>query len=270
MNQTTRQLIDTHTQLAAARNILAATGKSPRQLGDESRRKVIKWLYHWGYTSSTLVQLLLDRTAGGYAQKLAKQGWLTATKTVSGNPTAYFTLTEQGLQEAERISCALYRYPEIDNYKVNQQQIRHYLIAQAATLNGLHAGIIARYETERMFAQSGDESGVKRPDVVWHTQAGLKIAVEIELTAKWGRDLDEFVLAIGRALQSTENRCASYNRFAIISDSPAIIERYRAAMQPGVNLSIWKKNQRNHWGIEKTGSVPDWLINKIDFQLIGE
>ena len=270
MNQTAQQLTDTHSQLAAARNILAATGKSPRQLGVESRRKVIEWLYHWGYTSSTLIQLLLDRTSGGYAQKLAKQGWLTATKTVSGSPTAYFTLTEQGLQEAERLSCALYRYPEIDNYKVNQQQIRHYLIAQAATLNGLHAGIITRYETERMFAQSGDKSGVKRPDVVWHTQAVLKIAVEIELSAKWERTLDEFVLSITKALHSSENIPARYNRFAIISDSKAIIERYRAAMQPGVNLTIWKKNQRSHWVIDKTIPVPNWLINKIDFQLIGK
>lgn len=269
-NQTAQPIIKTHAQLAAARNILAATEKSPRQLGEESRRKVIEWIYHWGYTSSTLIQILLGRTSGGYANKLAHQGWLTATKTESGIPNAYYTLTEQGLEQAERHAVSVYRHLEIDPYRVKQQQIRHYLIAQNATLNGLHMGIIARYETERMFARSGDKFGVKRPDVVWHTQACLKIAVEIELTAKWGRDIDEFVLGIARALQSTENKSASYSRFAIISDSKAIIERYRAAMQPGAELSIWKKNQRSHWVIEKTVSVPDWLINQIDFQLIGE
>ena len=270
MNQTEHQTSKIHQQLAAARATLTETGKSPRKLGEESRLKVIGWIYHWGYTSSTLIQHLLGRTSGGYAQKLARQNWLTTTKTESGTPAAYFTLTEQGLQEAERFTNALSRYPELDTYKVNQQQIRHYLIAQNATLNGLHAGIIVRYETERMFSQSGDKSGVKRPDIVWHTATGLKIAVEIELSAKWARDLDEFVLGIAKALQSTENKSAAYNRFAIISDSNAIIERYRAAMQPGTALSIWKKNHRQHWVIEKTVSVPDWLIAKIDFQLIEE
>ena len=270
MNQKVLQVIETHLQLAVARNVLAATSKSPRQLGNESRQIVIDWTYRWGYTTAMIIQHLLGRTSGGYAQKLARQGWLVATKTESGMPNAYFTLSMQGLQEAERNTEELFRYPEIDNYKVNQQQIRHYLIAQNATLNGLHAGIIARYETERMFDQSGDKLGVKRPDVVWHTQAGLKIAVEIELSAKWERTLDEFVLGITKALHSTENSPARYNRFAIISDSKAIIERYQAVMQPSVNLSIWKKNQRGHWIIDKTISVPNWLINKIDFQLIGK
>lgn len=263
------ELKKTEIQLAKARKVLAETGKSPRQIGIESRQTVLDWVYRWGYTSSSLIQFLLGRTSGGFAQKLARQGWLIATKTVSGTPSAFYTLTEQGLQEAERFSSALYRYPEVDLYRVNQLQIRHYLIAQYATLNGLHAGSLTCYETERMFSLTGDKFGVKRPDIVWHTQAGIKIAVEIELSAKWERILDGFVLGIARALQSTENKSASYSRFAIISDSRAIIERYRAAMQPGADLSIWEKNQRGHWAIDKTIQVPNWLINKIDFQLIG-
>lgn len=255
-------------QLAEARNALAATGKSPRQIGDESRRKIVDWIYRWGYTSPSLIQQLLGRTSGGYARNLARQGWLVSTKTESRRPAAYYTLSELGLQEATRFSNDLYRYPELDSYRVNQQQIRHYLIAQSATLNGLHLGEIIHYETERMFFPSGDKAGMKRPDVVWHTQTGTKIGVEIELSAKWGKDLDKFVLDIERALESTQNKPASYNRFAIISDSKAIIDRYRTAMQPSADLSIWKKNQRHHWVVDKTISIPSWLIGKIDFHLI--
>lgn len=266
MKQTLEQCI----QLAAARAVLAATGKSPRLIGIESRQAVLDWIYRWGYTSSTVVQLLLGRTSAGYAQKLARQGWLTSTKTKSGTPISYFTLTELGLHEAERFACALHRYPELDTYKVNQQQIRHYLLAQNITLNGLRAKTVSNYETERMFDQSGDKSRVKRPDIIWQTNTDLHIAVEIELSPKWDRDLDEFVLGITRALNSQENQPSTYNRFAIITDSEAIIERYRAAMLPGASLAIWKKNQRNHWVKDKTVSVPDWLINKIDFQLISK
>lgn len=256
-------------QLAAARAILAATGMSPRQLGVESKLKVIAWTYRWGYTSATIVQLLLKRTSAGYAQRLARQGWLISTKTVSGIPASFFTLSEQGLQEAERHSTSLYRYPEINPYKVNQQQIRHYLLAQTATINALMMSLIVSYETERMFAKDGDRLGEKRPDVVWQNQKAQRIAVEIELSAKWGRDLDEFVLGIVRALQSSNDKPAKFSRFAIVTDSPAIQKRYSNAMQPGTDLSLWKKDNRQHWAIEKTVKVPDWLINKVDFHLLG-
>lgn len=270
MNQTRKNTFNVHQQLAKARASLAATGRSPRQIGLESRQTVLDWIYRWGYTSSTVVQSLLGRTSAGYAQKLARQGLLTSTKTKSGTPASYFTLTELGLHEAERFACALHRYPELDNYKVNQQQIRHYLIAQNITLNGLRAKTISNYETERMFDQSGDKSRVKRPDIIWQTNTDLRVAVEVELSPKWDRDLDEFVLGVTRALNSQGNQPSTYNRFAIITDSEAIIERYRAAMQPGASLAIWEKNQRNHWVKDKTVSVPDWLITKIDFQLISK
>jgi hypothetical protein len=269
MNDQVREMTKIKSQLAAARAVLAATGKNPHQLGVESRLKVIEWIYRWGYTSATIVQLLLGRTSAGYAQKLARQCWLVATKTKTGIPNLFFTLSEQGRQEAERHSITLYRYSEIDPYKVNQQQIRHYLIAQSSTINALNAGVITGYETERMFSGEGDKSGVKRPDIVWVTKAGLRIGGEIELSAKWARDLDDFVLGIARALQSGGDKPAQYNRFVIVSDSPAIINRYRAAMQPGATLSMWKKDQRGHWVIDKTTKVPDWLFGKIDFHLIG-
>ena len=72
--------VELHAQLASARAVIAATGKSPRELGKESRQKILEWLYRWGYTSSSVGQILLNRTAGGYLQKLAKQNWLVSTK----------------------------------------------------------------------------------------------------------------------------------------------------------------------------------------------
>ena len=258
----------TKNQLAAARAIIAATGKSPRQIGEESLQKVLKWINNWGYTSSALGQLLLGRTSGGYLQKLAKQNWLTSTRTKSGSPAAYYTLSEIGLQEAERHADTLFKYVEIDQYKVDQPKIRHYLIAQRATIQALGSSLIVGYETERMFQKDGDRLGVKRPDVVWITPGGLRYGIEVELSAKWEKDLDMFILGILRALQTTGNDKPSYSRFIIISDSKAIIRRYTAAMQPSSALSIWEKNGRGHWAIERTIKVPDWLINKIDFQFL--
>jgi hypothetical protein len=134
----------------------------------------------------------------------------------------------------------------------------------------LTAGVITSFETERMIDQAGDKLGIKRPDVVWLGTTGLRMGVEIELSAKWMRDLDDFVASIARALQSSNELSATYHRFAIISDSKAIIERYRAAVAPNQPLPIWEKNQRGHWVVDHTSSVPTWLISKIDFQLVGK
>lgn len=121
-------------QLAAARFALASTGKSPKEIGIQSRLKTFELIYRCGYTSASIGQVLVNKTSGGYLKKLADQGWLRATKTESGSPLSYFTLSEKGLEEAERHSSALYKYLEIDPYKVNQQTIRHNLIAQYSTL----------------------------------------------------------------------------------------------------------------------------------------
>ena len=254
-------------QLAAARAALSATGKSPRQIGHESRLMVIDWIYRWGYTSAEVIQVLLGRTSGGYLKRLAKQGWLSSTKTKSGIPSVFFTLTEQGLEEAEHRATSLYRYPEIDPYRVDQAKIRHYLIAQLLTANALKAVGVVSYETERMFIGEGEQSVIKRPDVVWITSSS-RLAGEIELSAKWSRDLDDFVLSIIRALEPTGNTPAKYSRFFIASDSQAIIDRYRTAMKPGATVHAWTKTERGHWAAGKAINVPDWLIQKVDFQLI--
>ena len=255
-------------QLAEARASLAAKGKSPRDIGNESRLKVILWIYRWGYTTSTIIQMLVSRTSGGYANKLCVQGWLLQTKTASGVPTAFYTLTEQGLSEAECYSQVLYHYKEINPYKVEQLTIRHNILAQSSTLNSLNAETIISHETERMLIIDGDKSDQKRPDVVWTTKSQLRIGIEIELSAKWGRDLDEFISKIAHGLSSLEDKPSSYSRFSIISDSPAIIDRYKEAVKPGALVSTWKKSPRNHWVQDKTEPVPDWLASKIDFYLI--
>lgn len=244
-------------------------GESPRARGERKRRRVLEWVYRWGYSSAEILRQVAGQQAKGYATGLVKKGWLVETKTESGSPRHYYTLSERGQQEAERLSDRLHRYPEADPYRVNQQQIRHYLLAQQSTWNALTAQVISDYETERMFDERGDKAGDKRPDVVWRLATGKEVGVEIELSAKWDRRLNEFVLGICRALQARGiDSPARYQRFVIVTDSPAIARRYKTAMQPGAELPIWKKNNRAHWEIEKVVQVPSWLIEHVDFSLL--
>lgn len=267
-NEATKELTKAEAQLAAARAVLTATGKSPRQLGEESRLRVIDWVYRWGYASSAIVQELLGRTSAGYAPKLVRQNWLVATKTSSGVPEMIFTLSELGIQEAERNSSDLYRYPELDPYKVNQLQIRHYLLAQSVTINALNAGAIVDFETERMFSQVVDKQGVKRPDIVWITPNKRRFAIEIELSKKWDRDLDTFIFCTLKALNSSKKKSARFDRFMVFTQSAAIESTYKKRIQPETALNLWRKNKRGHWIVARTIKVPGWLIGKIDFKLL--
>ena len=244
-------------------------GESPHARGDKKRRRVLGWVYRWGYSSAEIIRQVAGQQAKGYASGLVKKGWLVETKTESGLPRYTYTLSETGQQEAERLAENLHRYPEADPYRINQQQIRHYLLAQQATVNALTAGTIIDYQTERMFDEGGDKSGEKRPDVLWLLPTGQQVGVEIELSPKWDRRLNEFVLGIARALQAASiDKPAQYQRFVIVTDSPAISRRYKAAMQPGVELPIWKKNARAHWEVAKVAQVPSWLIDRVDFVLL--
>ena len=245
-------------------------GESPRARGERKRRRVLNCVYRWGYSSAEIIRQVAGQQAKGYANGLVKKGGLAQTKTESGTPRFLYTLSQSGLQESERMSDDLLRYPEIDPYKINQQQVRHYLLAQSATTNAQAANAIVDFLTERQFDQAGDKPGEKRPDVLWLLPSGEKIGVEIELSAKWDRRLNEFVFGVARALQRTTDKPAEYQRFAIVSDSPAIVRRYQAAMQPGSDLPIWIKNKRGHWQIEKVIPVPAWLIERVDFHLIGD
>lgn len=255
-------------QLAKAREAIALSGKSPRALGIEYKLKIINWIYHWGYTSSTIGQSLLNKTSGGYLQRLANQDVLVATKTSSGTPVNYFTLSPVGLELAESNTTQLFKYSEIDAFRVNQSTMRHYLIAQELTVNALATGLIATYQTERMYEIQGDKLGIKKPDIIWQTNKGMKTAVEIELSSKWDRTLDDFIIKIIRSLKSYDGNKPYLDRFIIVSDSVAILDRYKLAMQSTAKVRTWEKNGRGHWVVENTYPVPNWLVEKVDFQLI--
>lgn len=248
-------------QLALAREKLKSLGKSPTLIGKENRLKVFDLIYRWGYTTSSIAQGYLGITKGGYLQKLSDQGLLKKTKTESGKPTHIYTLSESGLQEAERHAESSIRYIEIDPYRINQQLLRHNLIAQELTINSLIAGVIDDYISERTLAVK-DVAMQKRVDVVWK-KAQSSIAVEVELSKKWERDLDDFILKIHSAIADKK-----YDRFIVFSDSKAIVNGYAEAMKPGASVRIWQKNDRGNWKTESTMVVPAWLIDKVSFQLI--
>ena len=247
-------------------------GVSPDQRSDEKIARVLGWVYLHGFSTAEMIRQISRQAKRGYAKKLVTAGLLVATRTESGGivrsaPDFYFTLSERGLQEAQRHSHVHLKYPELDRWRVDQRKMRHNLIVQEVTWFHVDLALIAGYLTERMIHPEGDQSNVKRPDAVWIEDDDSKTAIEVELTGKWDRDLDEFILKIIRSLNVKSVRDGSYDRYFIVSDSQAILDRYKKAVQPGSALGIWAKSARNHWEKHRSGLVPDWLVNHVHFHL---
>lgn len=235
-------------------------GMSPRSRGQMKTEKTLNWVYRWGFSSAKLLRDVSGQQANGYAKRLTERGLIQETKTLSGIPRTYFTLTKSGLAECERKVMVLNQYPEIDPYRVNQQTLRHYLIAQEATLSALTKEMISDFETERQLGDA-DTRGQKRPDVVW-ISGTERWGIEVELTAKWARHLDEFVLNICRAIAS-----GRYIRFFVLTDSPAIRTRYQNALR-APSVHEWVKNSRGHWQQHQIVHLPSWLPDRVQVLLL--
>jgi len=243
-------------------------GESPQARHKRKLLDVIGWVHCWGYSSAEIIKKVARIQSSGFASTLVRKGWLVQTKTESGMPRFYYTLSATGVQEAERHADPLFRYPELDPYRVNQSQIRHYLLAQEMTLLAFEMGLIETYKTERMIDEAGDIAGQKRPDVVWVRPDGMLAAIEVELSAKWDRRLDEFVRGLLRALNPYGRNPPKYVECLIVTDSPAIKRRYEAAMAFGAPLKTWEKNSRSQWVVTKRSVVPDWLLDCVRVYLI--
>ena len=100
-----------------------------------------------------------------------------------------------------------------------------------------------------MAAQS--QKNVKQADAYLITKNKQKFALEIELSAKWDRKLDQFVLSSLSSMNKSEANPEPVDSIIIATDSKAIIKRYKQAFKPGATLPIWTKNDRGFWSIQK-------------------
>lgn len=242
-------------------------GVSPHQRAAEKQQKALRWVYEWGASTDDVLCQVVDQQARGYAAKLVKRGLLVQTPTESGGfirgiPKYFYTLSEMGLCEAERHVLVPMRYPEINTSKVTQRLLHHNLVAQQITCDIIHILVGEKYYSDRRLATRMNGK-LKRPDAVLFTYDG-KLALEIELSAKWDRDLDQFIYGIIDALNE-EDESLRVDYFYILSDSRAILERYKSAIAPGMPLQLWEKDHLGKWVSRKHREIPNDLIKNVYF-----
>ena len=252
---------------AAARAALKASGKSPTALGEQNREDVVVWVYPWGLTSSGIVQELLDRSAGGYASKLARSGYLVETKPVSQlEVKSYFTLSQKGLELAVKHAPKLIHYREIKPGVADQLRIRHNLLAQQLTLHARKAGKLLSFEPDR--SAPATKAGEKRPDVKWVLRSRQRLGVELELSPKWSRDLDQFVYSIWQSLVPNNTGVARFDRYVLVTDTPSIFERYQQHFRPNAVVTTWAKDANGKWKDNGELRLPADVSAKISFEVL--
>lgn len=241
---------------------------SAHAMGEKHKRRVAVWTYAWGYTTAGLIRMLLEKEAYGWTTNAIKRGLLRATNTASGSPRQIITLTEKGQALAEQHMPQHFDYVERDPYKINQATIWHQLLAQRVTIKAMNSGEVNGIATERQDAAQS-RRGEKRPDVVWRLRDNTRVGVEMELSGKWERRLDEFVAGIITALSpAADGRHARFDKFIVVTNSDAIVKRYEAAVSKGAYVRLWRKNSRGVWEVCEVNEVPDWLGQKIEFRKI--
>ena len=258
-------------RLAKARE--AMKGMSPRARGAEKTSAALDWIYRWGWTSPSILDLVTDGKRTGLSARLTRQKLICTTKTeagggVKGIPIHILTLDSIGLDEVERLRDDLLPY-QTDPYRIDQTKLRHDHIAQKATINALKAGIITDFKTPHELAAKSAK-GVKQPDVLWIKPDGKRMGIEVELSAKWDRKLDQFVLGCLQSLRKNPDspKPNEVDSIGLVTDSKAILRRYTKAFEPGQPLVIWEKNERGFWSQKNTIAVPKEFEGKINCSFI--
>ncbi|NCN69572.1 MAG: hypothetical protein GW907_00265 [Betaproteobacteria bacterium] len=264
---------DKPSRTAVARAALAIKlgGMSPLEKGRERERKALEWIYRWGWASSTTLELLVDTKRSGLALRLIKNKLIISTDTEGITkkyvPGAYLTLTKQGHEQIEdELELGLDYSP---NERPNLSNLKHDEIAQRRTASALVRGAISRYVTEKEMADKFRE-GIKNPDVLWIFPDGTKASIEVELTQKFGRDLDVFVRSNLISLLKKERDAHSPDFIYIITTNLTLKKNYEIAFAPGAPYFKWFKDKdKNRWVKEdKPGKVPENIKDKIMWEVM--
>lgn len=215
-------------------------GISPRERRQMKVLDALRWVYRWGWSTPSVIDGLAGGARKGLCASLERQHLVRVSRTGSagtdfGSPTRIVHLTPNGRALVEREFDDEAQFLPSFSYSA-WQQLAHDTICQIVVSHFLHRTLnFYEYKTPLEIA-AASKPGIKQPDAILIDQTDYLHALEIELTAKRGRDFDRHI--IGLALGVSKG---AFNSVITVSDSPAILRRYAAATLPGTKITQWKK-----------------------------
>lgn len=258
---------------ARAKLAEALAGRTSREVGRAKDLEGLRWIYRWGCSSPSIVDMVASPTRRGIAARLVKKGLAAKHPTPNGSglkgvPAEVIVLTQDGVMEVEAdlTEAQLLPYPTNPDQAIPWNQLRHDCLVQLWTARKIAAGTITAYSTPRELMGRPSGNGVKQPDAVWRLAAGgLAVAVELELTAKRDRELHQAALAILQAVHPGSDTKAKgpFDAVAILSNSEAILERYRRLLRPGAAITTYERDAARHWKPKGQIKCPEWVRGRV-------
>jgi hypothetical protein len=250
------------------------TGKSTLEIGYEKQQIALAWVYRFGWSSAIVLDRLAQKNRRGYSNKLVEKKLLQETENEAGwgvknAPKKFLTLTKLGVEEIEKDleEEQMVGYPMDGRNLIRLQNAKHDLFVQKYLLNKIEKfGIdLIDFKTIRELSTKS-EAGIKEPDIViLHNKR--TIAIEIELTIKKGRELDQFCNSIIKSLISNK-----YYQTHIISDSNGIINKYSKILHDiNARVPIWRMKENRTWyKTDKVITSNSSIAERIEFYKLSD
>ena len=270
----TKQLSAAHAAaLKAGLEAAKANGKTPQQIGHERALQALRWVHLFGWSTASLLEQLVSTNRGGLAAKLVKQGLLKKHLSpggggIKGAPLAVLTLTAAGEAYVTRYADSI---DELNTYSpsIGWAQLRHDCLVQQLAIQALAAANGPMRIISDREARSRGIAG-KIHDLVLIEDAGdirIRTLIEVELTAKRGRELDTFVLGCCQSMLNAEE-AGDEAVLHLYSDSPALLRHYKQRLKPGAEFHTWKRDNSGHWQPHERWQVPERFTENMYFHNI--
>lgn len=245
---------------------LKAAGKTSRQVGAEKTFKALHWVYRWGWSYPFILDQVASPGRRGLTKKLVEQKLLSSFDCPGaggrkGIPKTVVCLTANGqmIVENELLEDQFLSQDLEDD--IPWHQLFHDAIIQRSTAL---KDDLKEFKTPKEIAEKSAK-GIKQADAIWILESGLRIGVELELTAKKkGREFDQTILSLLHSVNPKGNP-HSLDMIAIIGSS-GILQNYKKRLTPDNQVALWERDQSRRWiESEKKQIIPDWASTRFSF-----
>ncbi|MCW0235742.1 MAG: hypothetical protein OJJ21_19230 [Ferrovibrio sp.] len=262
----------------------ALNGMTPREKGAEKAAQALDWMYRWGWTTSSVIATLAGTGRNSaLAARLAKNGWakrqpIRIVSSFHLTPTDILSITPEGVAElvALRGELPFSRQGSVSK-RVVKKNVTHDLLVQKLTLMYMGRwpgsenedlpegyGPVTEFTTAHQLGEA--TLGEKIPDAIWCTESGHMLAIELELSPKYGRELDQFIKGhLDLQRRATDPVDGLVTFFA----SPDTAERYARAMSVGRRVQEWAydKMRREWWPLPNAPKI-ELDANFITYEIV--
>ena len=235
---------------------------NPTQRGLLKQQNGLLWVYRWGWSSPKLVDWAGGSKNRGLSARMLKLGFLNERKCLLAGiktnlPTKILTLSELGIGEVEKnLSEDIITEYDINPDKINQLTLKHDYIVQSLTANVWDKGGISQFYTPYELDRTS-VPGKKLPDAVWIIDND-RYGIEVEISPKRARKLDQFVFSVVQAILDEE-----LDRVIVYVDGDNSLRNYRDHFTVGRSVTGWHKNHAGQWLKQEKMKIPPEIKGKI-------